>query len=59
MDENCNIEDIGSAAQSLMSKITTANTDNSTDIHIEHLELPSVKDKDSFVKQLKMISLNR
>ena len=59
MDENCNIEDIGSAAKSLMSKITTANTDNSTDIHIEHLELPSVKDKDSFVKQLKMISLNR
>lgn len=59
MDENCNIEDIGSAAKSLMSKINTANTDNSTDIHIEHLELPSVKDKDSFVKQLKMISLNR
>ena len=59
MDENCNIEDIGSAAKSLMSKITTANTDNSTDIHIEHLELPSVKDRDSFVKQLKMISLNR
>lgn len=59
MDENCNIEDIGSVAKSLMSKVTTANTDNSTDIHIEHLELPSVKDKDSFVKQLKMISLNR
>ena len=59
MDENCNIEDIGSAAKSLISKITTANTDNSTDIHIEHLELPSVKDRDSFVKQLKMISLNR
>ena len=59
MDENCNIEDIGSAAKSLMSKINTANTNNSTDIHIEHLELPSVKDRDSFVKQLKMISLNR
>lgn len=59
MDENCNIEDIGSAAKSLMSKITAANTDNSTDIHIEHLELPSVKDRDSFIKQLKMISLNR
>ena len=59
MDEHCNIEDVGSAAKSLMSKITTANTDNSTDIHIEHLELPSVKDRDSFVKQLKMISLNR
>lgn len=59
MDENCNIEDIGAATKSLMSSLVKSNTDNSTDIHIEHLELPSVKDSNSFVKQLKLISLNR
>lgn len=59
MDENCDITDIGSAAKSLMSSLVNSNTDNSTDIHIEHLELPSVNDSNSFVKQLKLISLNR
>lgn len=50
---------IGTAAKALFDRITTTNTDNSTDIHIEHLELPSVKDSNSFVKQLKLVSLNR
>ena len=59
MDENCDITDIGSAAKSLMSSLVNSNTDNSTAINIEHLELPSVNDSNSFVKQLKLISLNR
>lgn len=50
---------LGEDTKSMLNNLIRNSTDNSTDIHIEHLELPSVKDRDSFVKQLKMISLNR
>lgn len=49
---------ISNTTMSLIKNITTSKNSNDTNIRIEHLELPDVKDNDSFIKQLRLISLN-